>query len=75
MVYFRPQSGLGVDTASDRNGYQKYFQGCKGVRCLGLTTLPPSSCDCLEIWEPQPPGIFWSYLTLNGMALPVSTSI
>ena len=21
-----------------------------------LTTLPPSSADCLEIWEPQPPG-------------------
>jgi len=22
----------------------------------GLTTLPPSCADCLEIWEPQPPG-------------------
>jgi hypothetical protein len=21
-----------------------------------LTTLPPSCADCLEIWEPQPPG-------------------
>ena len=28
----------------------------KGGRCLGLTTLPPSCADCLEIWEPQPPG-------------------
>jgi len=24
--------------------------------CVGLTTLPPSYADCLEIWEPQPPG-------------------
>jgi hypothetical protein len=23
---------------------------------LGLTTLPLSCADCLEIWEPQPPG-------------------
>ena len=22
-------------------------------RCVGLTTLSPSSADCLEIWEPQ----------------------
>jgi len=28
----------------------------KDGRCLGLTTLPPSCADCLEIWEPQPPG-------------------
>jgi hypothetical protein len=27
----------------------------KGGRCVGLT-LPPSCADCLEIWEPQPPG-------------------
>jgi hypothetical protein len=25
-------------------------------RCVGLTTLPFSCADCLEIWEPQPPG-------------------
>jgi len=30
--------------------------GGKGDRCVGLTTLPPSCADCLEIWEPQPPG-------------------
>ena len=30
--------------------------GGKGGRCVGLTTLPPSCADCLEIWEPQPPG-------------------
>jgi hypothetical protein len=30
--------------------------GYKGGRCLGLTTLPPSRADCLEIRERQPPG-------------------
>ena len=28
----------------------------KGDRCVGLRTLPRSCADCLEIWEPQPPG-------------------
>jgi len=35
-----------------------------------LTTLPLSSADCLEIWEPQPPGtlracpgLSWVYFT------------
>ena len=30
--------------------------GGKGGRCVGLTILPPSCADCLEIWEPQTPG-------------------
>ena len=30
--------------------------GGEGGQCVGLTTLPPSYADCLEIWEPQPPG-------------------
>jgi len=29
--------------------------GIKAGRCVGLT-LPPSYAECLEIWEPQPPG-------------------
>jgi hypothetical protein len=45
-----------VDAASTRNDYQEYFLGGKGGRCVGLTTLPPSCADCLEIWEPQLPG-------------------
>ena len=32
------------------------FLGGNGGRCLGLTILRPSCADCLEIWEPQPPG-------------------
>jgi hypothetical protein len=31
------------------------FHGRKGGRCLGLTTLPPSCADYLEVWEPEPP--------------------
>ena len=30
--------------------------GGKDGRSVGLTTLPPSCADCLEIYEPQPPG-------------------
>ena len=38
----------------------------KGGRCVVLTTLPPSCVNCLEIWEPQPPGTLWA---CNGIAL------
>jgi len=31
--------------------------GDKGSRCVGLPTLLPSCVDCLEIWEPHPPGV------------------
>jgi hypothetical protein len=30
--------------------------GGKGGRCVGLTNLPPSCAECLEIWQPQIPG-------------------
>ena len=58
--------GPGVDSASNRNENREYFLGVKSGRCLGPTTLPPSCADCLEIWEPQPPGTLWSC----GIALP-----
>jgi len=32
------------------------FLRSRDGRCVALTTLPPSCTDCLEIWEPQPPG-------------------
>jgi len=41
--------GPGVDSASNRNEYQEYFQGGKVGRCVGLTTFPPSCADYLEI--------------------------
>jgi hypothetical protein len=56
VVASRLLYGPGVDSASNRNEYQEYFLGCKGDRYVGLITLPPSCADCLEIWEPQPPG-------------------
>jgi hypothetical protein len=31
-------------------------KGGKGDRCVGLTTLPPSCANCLEIMGAQPPG-------------------
>jgi hypothetical protein len=36
----------------------------KGNRWLGLTTLPSSCADCLEIWKPQPPGTLWAGIDL-----------
>ena len=44
--------------------------GGKDGRCLGLTTLPPSCADCLEIWEPQPPGNLRACPGCAGTALP-----
>jgi len=37
------------------------FPRGKGGRCVGLTTLPPRSADCLEIWKPQPPGTLTAF--------------
>jgi len=49
---FRLHYGPGVDSASNRNKHQEYFLGSKvGRRWVGLTTLPPSGVDCLEIRE------------------------
>jgi hypothetical protein len=51
--------GTGVDSASNRNGYKGYLLGGKDGWCLGLTTLPPSCADCVEIlgastsWDPK----------------------
>jgi hypothetical protein len=57
---FWPHYGSGVNSAFNRNVYEEYFLGGKGSRCMWLTTLPPSCADCLEIWEPQPPGTLWA---------------
>ena len=52
---FWPHYGPGVNSASNRNEDQEYFLGGKGGQCVVLN-LPPSCANCLEIWEPQPPG-------------------
>jgi hypothetical protein len=49
-------SGPGFDSVSKRHEYPEYFLGSKGGRCVGPTTLPPSSADFHETWEPQPSG-------------------
>jgi hypothetical protein len=46
----------GIDSASNINEDQEYFLEGKGGRCLGLTNLPPSYANFLELWEPRPPG-------------------
>jgi hypothetical protein len=50
---------LGLTQPLNRNEYLESFLGGKGGRCVGLTTLPPSCADCLEIWELKPPGNLW----------------
>ena len=57
---FRPHYSPGVDSASNRNEYQLYFLGGKSGQHIGLTTLPLACVDCLEMWEPQPPGTLWA---------------
>ena len=42
------------------------FLGGKGGRCVGLTTLPPSCADCLEIWETQ---TFWNPQGLSRLVM------
>jgi len=42
--------------------------GGKGGRCVGLSTLPPSCVDCVEIWEPHRPGALRACI---GIALPL----
>jgi hypothetical protein len=49
-------SRLIVALGSTRKWVPGIFPGGKDGRCVGLTTLPPSCADCLEILEPQTPG-------------------
>ena len=53
---FRPHYGP-ESTQTNRNDYQENFLAGKGDRWVGLTTLPLSFADCLDVLEPQPPGI------------------
>jgi len=46
---------LGSTQALTKMSAMKISLGSEGGRGTGLTTLPPSRADCLEIWEPQPP--------------------
>ena len=67
---FLPHHGPGVDSASNRNEYQECFQGSKGGRCVRLTTSSLSCANCLEIWEPHPPGTLRAFQACNWITLP-----
>ena len=43
---------LGVDSASNRNEYQKYCLGGKGGPVRKAENLTTILCRCHEIWEP-----------------------
>jgi len=49
FIDFQPHYGTGIDAASNRNEHQGYFLGGKDDHCMGLTILPPSCADYLEI--------------------------
>jgi len=55
-VFHRKILASFLEMFSHRNEYQEYFLLGKDGWCVGLTTLPPSYANCLQIWEPQPPG-------------------
>jgi hypothetical protein len=69
---YRPHYGPGVDLASNRNDYHEYFLGGKGSQFVGLTTLPPAHANCLEMWEPQPPG---THRACTGIALHLTNMV
>ena len=52
----RSPYGSEVDLNSDGNECQEHLLGCKGSRCVRLTTLQPSCAHCLEILEPHSTG-------------------
>jgi hypothetical protein len=59
----RPHCDPRVVSASNRNSYHKYFLGGLGglyswaVRRADKLTTFMYSTNCLEVWDPQPPGI------------------
>jgi hypothetical protein len=49
--------------------YQEYFLGGKDRWRVGLTILPLSCIECLEIWELQAPGTSGPVQACNGVVL------
>jgi len=56
---------LGLTQPLTEKSTRNISLGGKGSQYVGLTTLPPSCANCLEIWEPQP------VQACNGIALPL----
>jgi hypothetical protein len=48
-ISLKPHYGPGVDSASNKMCTRNISREVKA-------TFPPSCDECLEIWEPQPPG-------------------
>jgi hypothetical protein len=57
-IFFRrlPTEPYALESTQALKMSTRKTSGGKDGRCVGLTTLPPSCTDCLEILEPQPPG-------------------
>jgi len=64
IFYWHNPSGrtmtLGLTQPLTEMSTRNISWGGKGGRCVGLTTLPHSCADCLEIWEPYLPGTLWA---------------
>jgi len=72
---FRSHYCPGVDSASNRNEYERHFLGGKSGRCVRLTTLPPSCAivtksGSLNFLEPSGP-----LRVCNGTALPLNPQL
>ena len=84
-LFFRPHYGSGVDSACNWNDYLEYFLEGREGRCVGLTNLPLTGSDFLEIWETEPlesiracPGLYMELFTTtltfkNSAGCPQST--
>jgi len=66
---------LGLTQPPTEISTRNIYVGVKGGRCVGLTTLPPSCGDCLEIWEPQNSGTLRPVQACNGTALPFTCTV
>ena len=64
-----------VDSASNRNEYQKHFLGGKGGRCVRLTTLPPSCAVVTKSGNLNFLEASGTVQTCNGTALPFVVTI
>ena len=70
IISFRSYYVPGVDSASNRNEYQKHFLG-GGGRCVRLTTLPPSCAVVMKTVNLNFLEISGPLQACNGTALPL----